>query len=95
MPCTKDHASTGLASRYCFDSTNADLDVQIRAARRTAGIEEDSYYPFELYWEIDDQAIQQKFLSTVSELLGPGSIDAMIDHIDYILKNIIFKIVSI
>ena len=73
---------------YLFDSTNADLDVQIRAARRTAGIEEDSYYPFELYWEIDDQAIQQKFLSTVSELLGPGSIDAMIDHIDYIVNRI-------
>ena len=73
---------------YLFDSTNADLDVHIRAARRTAGIEEDSYYPFELYWEIQDQAVQQKFLATVSDLLGPGSIDAMIDHIDYIVNRI-------
>jgi len=73
---------------YLFDSTNAGLDVQIRAARRTAGIEEDSYYPFELYWEIQDPAIQQKFLATVSDLLGPGSVDAMIDHIDYIVNRI-------
>ena len=34
---------------YLFDSSNKDLDVQIRKARRAAGIKEDSYYPFELY----------------------------------------------
>lgn len=73
---------------YLFDSTNPDLDKQIRAARRQAGIEEDSYYPFELYWEIDDPKVQQKFLATVSELLGPGSVDAMVDHIDYIVERI-------
>jgi membrane dipeptidase len=73
---------------YLFDSTNADLDKQIRAARREAGIEEDSYYPFELYWEIDDPEVQQKFLSTVSGLLGPGSIAAMLDHVDYIIARI-------
>jgi membrane dipeptidase len=73
---------------YLFDSTDADLDKQIRAARREAGIEEDSYYPFELYWEIDDPEVQQKFLSTVSGLLGPGSIAAMLDHVDYIIARI-------
>ena len=73
---------------YLFDSTNTELDKQIRAARREAGIEEDSYYPFELYWEIDDPDVQQKFLATVSELLGPGSIDLMINHIDYIKDRV-------
>lgn len=73
---------------YLFDSTNPDLDKQIRAARTEAGIEEDSYYPFELYWEITDPEVQQKFLSTVSGLLGPGSVDAMLDHIDYIVDRI-------
>lgn len=73
---------------YLFDSSNNDLDVQIRKARRTAGIEEDSYYPFELYWEIDDKSVQQTFLQTVSELLGPGSVDAMVNHIDYIVERI-------
>lgn len=73
---------------YLFDSTDANLDVQIRAARREAGLEEDSYYPFELYWEITDKEVQTTFLQTVSDLLGPGSVDAMVNHIDYIVKRI-------
>ena len=73
---------------YLFDSSNKDLDVQIRKARREAGIQEDSYYPFELYWEIDDKDVQQTFLQTVSELLGPGSVEAMVNHIDYIVERI-------
>ncbi|MEH6569964.1 MAG: membrane dipeptidase [Halioglobus sp.] len=73
---------------YLFDSSNKELDVQIREARRAAGIEEDSYYPFELYWEIDDKGVQQTFLQTVGDLLGPGSVDAMVSHIDYIVKRI-------
>jgi membrane dipeptidase len=73
---------------YLFDSTDKELDAQIRVARRTAGIEEDSYYPFELYWEIDDAEVQQKFLSTVSELLGPGSIDDLLNHVDYVVQRI-------
>ena len=39
---------------YLFDSSNEQLDAQIRIARRAAGIEEDYYYPFELYWEIEN-----------------------------------------
>ncbi len=71
---------------YLFDSNDAKLDADIRAARRLAGIAEDYDYPFELYWEIDDSEIQQMYLSTVSDLLGPGSIDDMIAHIDYIVE---------
>lgn len=73
---------------YLFDSTDATLDARIRAARLEAGIKEDYYYPFELYWELDDAAVQQKFLSTVSDLLGPGSLDDMINHIDYVVARI-------
>lgn len=73
---------------YLFDSTNKALDDQIRAARRVAGIEEDYYYPFELYWEIDDPEIQKEFLGSVSELLGPGKVDDMLDHLDYIFARI-------
>lgn len=73
---------------YLFDSTDKNMDKQIRVARVAAGIEEDYLYPFELYWEIDDSTIQTAFLTTVSELLGPSSIDAMIDHIDYIKARI-------
>jgi len=73
---------------YLFDSSNKELDVQIRLARRAAGIEEDYYYPFELYWEIDDQQAQQVFLDAVSKLLGPGSIDDMLRHVDYVVQRI-------
>ena len=73
---------------YLYDSSNADLDGQIRIARKDAGIEEDYYYPFELYWEIEDTVVQQTFLKTVSDLLGPSSIDNMVNHIDYIVQRV-------
>ncbi|MFN3235626.1 MAG: dipeptidase [Pseudomonadales bacterium] len=73
---------------YLFDSTDPQLDKDIRAARRKAGLKEDSYYPFELYWEMEDKAAQQAFLNEVSGLLGPGSIAAMVDHIDYIVQRV-------
>ncbi|MGV0033952.1 MAG: dipeptidase [Candidatus Azotimanducaceae bacterium WSBS_2022_MAG_OTU7] len=73
---------------YLFDSADEALDEQIRAARRVAGIEEDYYYPFELYWEIDDTEIQKAFLESVSELLGDGKIDDMLNHLDYVVERI-------
>ncbi len=73
---------------YLFDSSDKELDQQIRVARRVAGIEEDYYYPFELYWEIEDMQVQQTFLNAVSELLGPGSIDDMLNHVDYVVERI-------
>ena len=48
----------------------------------------DYYYPFELYWEIEDTEVQQRFLGAVSDLLGPGSIDDILNHIDYVVKRI-------
>lgn len=73
---------------YLFDSTDPELDKNIRAARRKAGLVEDNYYPFELYWEIDDPAAQQAFLGEVSALLGPGSIEAVVNHIDYVVQRV-------
>jgi membrane dipeptidase len=73
---------------YLFDSSDKELDAQIRVARRAAGIEEDYYYPFELYWEIKDPKVQETFLGAVSDLLGPGSVDDLLDHIDYVVKRI-------
>ena len=73
---------------YLFDSNDKALDDQIRAVRRVAGIEEDYYYPFELYWEINDAEIQKAFLASVSELLGPGKVDDMLDHLEYIVERV-------
>ncbi len=73
---------------YLFDSSDRELDQQIRTARREAGIPEDYDYPYELYWELDSVEAQQAFVTAVSTVLGPGSVDAMLDHIDYVVARI-------
>lgn len=73
---------------YLYDSQDTALDARIRAARSAAGLGEDYYYPFELYWEIEDPAARQAFVTAISDLLGPGSVDAMLDHLDYVAKRI-------
>lgn len=73
---------------YLFDSNDQKLDADIRAARRAAGVAEDYDYPFELYWEIEDPEVQQTFIAAVSELLGPGRIEDMLNHIDYVVERI-------
>ena len=73
---------------YLFDSSDPDLVAAIRAARRDAGIQEDYQYPFELYWEIDDPEAQQSFLAAVGGALGAGSVEVMVDHIDYVVARI-------
>ena len=70
---------------YLFDSQNPEIDAGIRALRRKAGIDEDYLYPFELYWEIEDASIKTEFLTGVRGLLGPISLDTMLDHIDHIV----------
>ncbi|MBM4206003.1 MAG: dipeptidase [Gammaproteobacteria bacterium] len=73
---------------YLFDSGDKALDTAIRAARKDAGLPEDYLYPFELYWELKDAAVKETFLGSVSALLGPSSIDDMINHLDYVVKRI-------
>lgn len=73
---------------YLFDSSDPQLDVSLREIRRDAGIDEDYLYPFELYWEIADPEVQAQFLSAVSDLLGPASLDDVFAHIDYIVERI-------
>ncbi|MXX60489.1 MAG: dipeptidase [Holophagales bacterium] len=73
---------------YLYDSNDAALDAAIREERRTAGVLEDYLYPFELYWEIDDPDSRSAFTQSISDLLGPGSVDSMLDHLDYIVDRI-------
>ena len=73
---------------YLFDTTNQQLVDDIRNARLGAGLPEKYLYPFELYWEIKDADEQAAFRDTISELLGPGSLDTLMDHIDYIVQRV-------
>ena len=73
---------------YLFNSSDPDMDSNIRAVRQESGIDEDYLYPFELYWEIDDIDLKKDFLTRISALLGPIGLKEMIDHIDYVAKRI-------
>lgn len=73
---------------YLFDSSDQAMDAEIRTARRVAGVNEDYDYPFELYWEISDPDIQRTFIEAVSNALGPGRIEDMMNHIDYVVDRI-------
>jgi membrane dipeptidase len=73
---------------YLFDSNDADLDARIRNARKTAGIPLDYDYPYELYWEIEDPDVQRTYINSISEILGPGRISDLIDHLDYIVARV-------
>ena len=73
---------------YLFNSSDPEMDKNIREVRRDSGIDEDYLYPFELYWEIDDLVVKKDFLSRISTLLGPIGLDEMLDHVEYIAKRI-------
>ena len=73
---------------YLFNSSDPNMDSNIRAVRKESGIDEDYLYPFELYWEIDDIDLKKDFLTRISALLGPIGLKEMLDHIDYVAKRI-------
>ncbi len=73
---------------YLFDSNDVALDRRIRDVRTAHGLPQKYDYPFELYWEIEGMDAQRAYTGAISELLGPGSADVIIDHIDYIVKRI-------
>ncbi len=73
---------------YLFDTTNQQLVDDIRNARLGAGLPEKYLYPFELYWEINNPDEQAAFRDTISRLLGPGSLDSLMNHIDYIVQRV-------
>jgi len=73
---------------YLFDTTNAQLVNDVRRARVGAGLPEKYLYPFELYWEIKDPDEQVAFRDIISGLLGPGSLDSLMNHIDYVVQRV-------
>ncbi len=73
---------------YLFDSSNEELDRRIIEARRSAGLPDEYDYPYELYWEIEEFEAQQAYVGAISAILGPGSVETLIDHIDYVVARI-------
>ncbi len=80
---------------YLLDLSDAALIAEIKKIRRDARIDEQYTYPYELYWEIKNADEQDAFLNRMRNLLGPATIDRMIDHIDYLVERIGIKHVGI
>ena len=73
---------------YLVDISSPDVRAAIIQVRRDAGLPDAYSYPYELYWELEDKAEQRAFLMAMRGVIGAGSVDRMIDHIDYIVDRI-------
>jgi len=73
---------------YLFDSEDQQMHQKIIDARRIAGLPDKYDYPYELYWELDDPQVQSTYISAIRGILGPGSVDAVLNHLDYIVKRV-------
>lgn len=73
---------------YLVDLSNPELLAAIRKVRTDHDLPEAYSYPYELYWEIPDPKKRMSFLTSMRATIGPGSIDRMIDHIDYVVNRI-------
>ena len=75
-------------SAYLVDLSDPILAAKIRAVRRGAGLPETYSYPYELYWELEDEAEKLDFLTRMRTLVGRQDVSRMVDHIDYVVERI-------
>ncbi|MEP2988512.1 MAG: membrane dipeptidase [Parasphingorhabdus sp.] len=73
---------------YLVDLSDPNLLASIKKVRLDHDLPEAYSYPYELYWEIPDLKKRTSFLMAMRDTIGTGSIDRMIDHIDYVVKRI-------
>jgi membrane dipeptidase len=73
---------------YLVDLSEPKLLAAILKVRRHAGLPDAYSYPYELYWEISDLKKRQAFLFAMRDVIGTGSVERLIDHIDYIVKRV-------
>lgn len=73
---------------YLVDLSDPELLAAILKVRRDAGLPDAYSYPYELYWEIADPKKRQSFLVAMRDVIGPGSVDRLVDHIDYIVNRV-------
>lgn len=73
---------------YLVDLSDEALLAEIDAVRSNSGLPAEYSYPYELYWEIEDEEAKLSFLGSMRAVLGPSSVGQMVDHIDYVVKRI-------
>ncbi|NQY97358.1 MAG: membrane dipeptidase [Henriciella sp.] len=75
-------------SAYLVDLSDPELKAKIRDVRLAAGLPETYSYPYELYWELKDDAEKITFLTNMRALVGREDVSRMVDHIDYVVDRI-------
>ncbi len=73
---------------YLVDLSDPAMLASIKKVRLDAGLPETYSYPYELYWEIPDLRKRRSFLLAMRAVIGAGSVDRLIDHIDYIVGRV-------
>ncbi|MEP3224373.1 MAG: membrane dipeptidase [Parasphingorhabdus sp.] len=73
---------------YLVDLSDPQMRADILQVRRDAGLPDAYSYPYELYWEIPDAQDRQAFLKAMRAIIGPGSLDQLLNHVDYIVKRV-------
>lgn len=75
-------------SAYLVDLSDPELKAKIRDVRLAAGLPETYSYPYELYWELKDDAEKITFLTNMRALVGREDVSRMVDHIDYVAGRV-------
>lgn len=73
---------------YLVDLSDPITLAEIIQVRVQHGLPEAYSYPYELYWELSDAKAKRAFLTEMRSVIGPGSIDDMLVHIDYIVARV-------
>ena len=73
---------------YLLDYSKPGLLDAIIKVRVEAGLPAKFSYPYELYWEIEEPQAKLEFLGKMRALIGPSSLERMVDHIDYVAQRI-------
>lgn len=73
---------------YLFDSNDPELDRRIKETRTQHGLPEKYDYPYELYWELEGMDAQLAYTGAISDLLGKGDVEVVVNHIDYVVDRI-------
>lgn len=73
---------------YLVGLSDAETLNEILLVREKHKLPKEYSYPYELYWELKDAAAQRAFLTGMRRVIGPGSINDMVNHINYIVNRI-------
>ena len=76
------------SAKVSVDLSQSKILDAIRVVRLKHGLAQEYSYPYELYWELPDADSKRAFLFEMRNVIGAGSINDMLYHIDYIVQRI-------